>query len=96
MYNCIFVYLYICIDYSGSSRCCVRACEVGGTLVLGMLCTRCSLFFLLFLFLFLFGFFGFGFGFGFGGGKGKEKGKGKKGKGKGKKGKRKTLTMDGL
>lgn len=78
---CTFVYLYICIDYSGGSGCGVRACEVGGTLVLGMLCTRC--FFFLFLSLH------FLLGFGFGGGKGKEKEKGKKRK-------KKTLTIDGL
>lgn len=43
IYNCtLFVHLYICIDYSGGSGCCVRACEVGGTLVLWYLecCVR--------------------------------------------------------
>lgn len=63
-------------------------CEVGGTLVLGMLFTR---WFFLFFCFFWRGFFGFGFG----GGKGNGKRKGK-GKRKEKKGKKKTLTIDGL
>lgn len=65
---CTFVHLYICIDYSGGSGCCVRACEVRRYSGTWNVVYEVFFFFLFFLFLFFGGCFGFGRG----------KGKGKK------------------
>lgn len=92
IYNCtLFVYLYICIDYSGGSGCCVRACEP--VRYSGTWNVVYEVFFFFFLFFFVAFFLGFGFDFGFGFGRGKGKEKEKNGE---KKGRKKALTIDGL
>lgn len=85
IYNWICtVHLYICTDYSGSKWVLCKVPKVGGTLVLGMLCTRCG---------FSFSFFFFLEGFFWGLVLVLVEEKERKRKKKGKKGKRKTLTI---